>query len=183
MKNSIIYPGFILMIVLFAGCGEDSSSTETNLAENIKVSDCGGFESGVVTKLPSEDGEEIMDCSQLIVWEYDDSTEIIKISIKNIELNCAGIGKVQIRKTETNYEYIISEDLGGGDAGCSCLFDFSAELAGIISESLDFKVSHSVKYTETETTPVWDGTIDLSQKSGEITIKERLGDQCSELLN
>lgn len=161
--------------------GDQDFVEEENLAQNIKTSGCGGFEEeNAVMKNIKLTEDEIIDCSQLLIWNYDDSTDVIEIVVKNAELNCAGVGKVQITKVEAGYEYVISEDFREGDAGCSCMFDFSAQLHGITAESLNLEVKHSVKYEETTTTSYWSGILDLTQKSGEIIIAERTGDMCSE---
>lgn len=205
MKNFFICV-IVLAFVLSAGCSEttekpanDENQTEDseqtglndadvveddNLAKNIKASGCGGFEEeNAVIKNIKLAEDEIIDCSQLLFWKYDDTTDIVEIVIKNAELNCAGVGTVQIKKTDAGYEYIIFEDLSGGEAGCSCMFDFSAELPGILTESLNLEVKHSVKYTEIKTDPYWSGTLDLTQKSGTVVVRERTGDICSEFQN
>lgn len=164
--------------------GDQDVVEEENLAQNIKASGCGGFEEeNAVIKNIKLAEDEIIDCSQQLIWNYDDSTDVIEIVIKNAELNCAGVGKVQITKTETGYDYILFEDLSVSLAGCSCLFDFSAELNGISAESLNLEVKHRVKHTEIETDPYWSGTLDLTQKNGTVVVKERTGDICSEFQN
>lgn len=155
--------------------GDQDVAEKENLAQNIETSGCGGFHELLTLKDIGLKDEETVDCSQLMVWKYDDSTDVVEIVIKKTMLNCAEKDDVLIYQTEKGYEYIISDDFSGGDAGCVCMFDFSAELHGINSESLNLEVSHK---DEAGKTPYWSGTLDLTQKSGTVVVKERTGDIC-----
>ncbi|HSW61099.1 MAG TPA: hypothetical protein VLJ60_09880 [bacterium] len=178
MKNLIIMVSFVLMI-LSVGCEDVNSSSD--LAENVKTSECGGFESGVMTKLP---GGETEDCSQKLIWSYDESSGVLNIINEAVNLNCCGKHDVNIEKTgEDEYEYIMVDNADNGmRCGCDCLFDFEADIAGVDNSSVKLRVYTDVE-EEAEKTLYWEGTLDLTKKNGTVIVKERTGDWCSEFPN
>ncbi|HRZ79513.1 MAG TPA: hypothetical protein P5044_05880 [bacterium] len=160
---------------LDAETGDQDVAEKENLAQNIKTSGCGGFHELSTLKDTGLKYEELVDCSQVLIWKYDDSTDVVEIVVTKTPLSCLGAVSVVINQVKNGYDYVISQDPSGGDVGCSCLFDFSAELPGITTESLNLTVSRSA---ETGKISYWSGTIDLTQKGGEIIMIERTSDGC-----
>ncbi|MBP7432734.1 hypothetical protein KA996_04230 [bacterium] len=167
MRNALI---FLMVLMVLSSC------SDSNLAENVKTSDCGGFESGIVTKLP---GGEVEDCSQKLIWSYDESSKILNIINEAVNLNCCGEHDVNIEKTGDNeYEYIMVDNADRGmRCGCDCLFDFGADIAGVDNSSVKLRVYTDVEEEE-ERTLHWEGPLDITQKSGTIVVKERTGEGC-----
>ena len=161
-----------LVFVFFAGCSETDGN---NIADNIKISECGGFESSAVTKLP---GDETEDCSQLIVWNYNDSTGVLNVMNEAVRLNCCGEHSVAIEEINNGYEFnIVDRSEHGARCDCTCSFDFGADITGIDGSSVKLAVYTDVEEEE-EKTLQWEGTLDLTQKNGTIVVKERTGDHC-----
>ncbi|HPS30996.1 MAG TPA: hypothetical protein PLZ43_12120 [bacterium] len=173
MKSLIILSSFVLLI-LFVGCSDNN-----NIAENIKISECGGFESGVVTKLPSEDGEDVVaDCSQLLIWSYDESSGVLNIMNEAVSLNCCGKHSVLVKENDGGYDFnIIDKSDNGARCDCDCSFDFGADITGVENSPVNLKVYTDVEEEE-EKTLQWEGTLDMTQKNGTIIVKERTGDWC-----
>lgn len=172
MKNFVIC-AIVLILVLFAGC--ENNLDNSNRADNVQISDCGGFESVAATKLP---GGETEDCSQLIVWNYDDSTGVLNVMNEAVRLNCCGEHSVMIRESDGGYEFnIIDKSEHGARCDCTCSFDFGADITEIDTSSVKLTVYTDVE-EETEKTLQWEGTLDLKQKSGTIVVKERTNEAC-----
>lgn len=173
MKNLIIMVSFVLMI-LSVGCEGVNSSSD--LAENVKTSECGGFENGVVTKLP---GGETENCSQKLIWSYDESSGVLNIINEAVNLNCCGKHAVIIEKTgEDGYDFIMIDNSDhGARCKCMCFFDYSADIAGVDNSSVKLRVYTDIEEEE-EKTLHWEGTLDMTQKSGTIVVKERTGEGC-----
>lgn len=173
MKSLIISASFVWMILL-TGCSDGN-----NIADNVKISDCGGFEdsaSAVVnTKLP---GDETEDCNQLIIWSYNESSGVLNIMNEAVNLNCCGKHSVLVKENDGGYDFnIIDRSDNGMRCNCDCMFDFGADIAGVENSPVNLKVYTDVEEEE-EKTLQWEGTLDLTQKSGTIIVKERTGDWC-----
>ena len=170
-KNLIILSG----ILIFAGCGgvdTDSSGIETN----VSVSECGGFEDREVFSL---NAKEETTCDQLIIWKYDETEKVLNIVNQDVLLNCCGEHDVEIKKTEDGkIEYtMIDNSMQGARCDCMCHFDYSADIKNVSGTEVNLSVFTDVEENEGPET-VWEGTIDLSEGSGTIVVKERSGDNC-----
>lgn len=165
---------FVAFVFIFsAGC--ENNLDNSNRADNVQISDCGGFESGAATKLP---GDEAEDCSQLIVWNYDDSTGVLNVMNEAVRLNCCGEHSVVIVEGDGGYEFnIVDRSEHGARCDCICTFDFGADITGVDVSSVKLTVYTDVE-EEDEKTLQWEGTLDLTQKSGTVVVKERIGENC-----
>lgn len=168
----------VLILIFSAGCGETADGGD--LAEDIEISDCGGFESGIVTKLPPENDEDpVAECDQLLIWKYDDSTDVLKIVNSKVQLNCCGVHDVSITLENGEYIYTMLDDQTKGNCGCDCLFDFSANISDVTENTVKLTVKLSVEIENIDLRDVWSGTLDLTKKNGTVVVRERTGDDCS----
>jgi len=141
--------------------------------ENVQVSGCRGFNS---QNLYSLNNEPI--CDHLISWKYNKIENILSILNQDVMLNCCGEHDVRIEKTEDGIKYtMIDNSVQGARCGCSCLFDFSADVKIVSQGELTISVRTDVEENEGPEA-VWEGKINLSEGSGTIVVKERSGDHC-----
>ena len=155
-------------ILVFAGCGE------SDIGENVRVSECGGFEDRETVTFKEEEQK----CDQLIIWEYDEAQNVLSILNQDVLLNCCGEHDIRIEKTGNNIEYtMIDNSVQGARCGCMCRFDYSADIKNVTEGEISLTVFTDVEEEEALET-VWEEKINLSEGSGTILIKERSGMNC-----
>jgi hypothetical protein len=173
--------GFALVLGLaVSGCNKDSSGgvqqdSIGKLDENSKVSECGGFESdGKMQSVLRTKDEECRD--ELLRWSYDRSSRIVTFLNENVWLNCCGERAIGITLDEATGRYELRETdaPGEGRCLCSCFFDFSVGLPNIPEQSIYVALFRHVTDTASEQR-IWQGTLSLEQKTGEIVIQKNVG--------
>jgi len=172
MRNALI---FLIVLIVLSGCNDE------NLAENAKVSGCGGFTDEALTISFKDDAQLDAKCDQQVIWKYDEQSEVLSILNKNVSLNCCGEHAVIIEKNHSNsYDFImIDNSAGGGRCMCVCLYDYAADIKNISGKTVKFSV-----YIDTEEKKerqlFWEGSIDLTEKSGTIKVGEINGYPCED---
>ena len=154
-------------ILLFAGCGE------SDIGENVRVSECGGFEDRETVTFKEEEQK----CDQLIIWEYNEKEEVLSILNQDVRLNCCGQHDVSIEKNGASVVYTMIDNPNFGRCDCTCSYDYSADIGNVSETKIDLSVFTDVAENDGPES-VWEGTIDLSEESGTIVVKERSGDDC-----
>jgi hypothetical protein len=173
MRNILIC---LTVLIVLSGCNDE------NLAENAKVSGCGGFKDEAFAISFKDETELDAKCDQQIIWKYDEQSEVLSILNKNVSLNCCGEHAVIIEKNHSNsYDFImIDNSAGGGRCMCVCLYDYAADIKNISGKSVKLSI-----YIDTEEKKerqlFWEGDIDLTEKSGTIKVVEITGYPCEEI--
>ena len=141
--------------------------------ENVRVSGCRGFDNSNTVSLKS-----VQRCDQSIIWKYNNQEGVLNIVNQDIMLNCCGEHDVRIEKGYKSIKYImIDNPENDARCGCSCLFDYSADVKIDLEDGITLAVFTDIAEDE-GLKEVWEGRINLSEGSGAIVIKERSGDDC-----
>jgi len=155
---------FGLFSVLVMSCGSDSPvRNEENLSvKQALVSPCGGFQqtSGTSRKSSGDDIEKVS-------WTFDAEPGTLTLVHSHVNLNCCGERSVSMRR-EDGFVVVEEDDQAGepGRCRCMCFIDFSITIGGITSVKLPVRLVLTVDSTAVIK---WEGTLDLTAGSGEIT--------------
>jgi hypothetical protein len=175
MKKSHSLLALLLPIAL-AGCsgGEDGSGSGNGnaLTQSPTVSECGGF-AQMQAKIdpPMADPATYCDAERLL-WAYDAATQSLGLSNTRVVLNCCGDHAITV--TEESGTYVINErdapqaSAGGARCKCNCVFDFAVSVEPIPAGSLPIRLVLDVTDSGSPPKVVYEGSLDLSQGSGEI---------------
>lgn len=153
---------------------EIESDSESEVTLKTSFSDCGGFVEETKTEEPNPYcGTDALD------WQYDLSTETLTLTNLDVWLNCCGIHSMNISEMEGG-GFLVAEidepESGGARCNCMCLFDYRVELTGVASQVLPIKITRLVTdMSSQQTQDIWQGSIDLSELSGTVTIEENVG--------
>ena len=152
---------------------EDVDVEAEGVEENVRVSGCRGFDNSNTVSLKS-----VQRCDQSIIWKYNNQEGVLNIVNQDIMLNCCGEHDVRIEKGYKSIKYImIDNPENDARCGCSCLFDYSADVKIDLEDGRTLAVFTDIAEDE-GLKEVWEGRINLSEGSGAIVIKERSGDDC-----
>lgn len=174
--------GYLLAVLLpmtLAGCsggegeGGSGSGNGDTLTLSPAVSECGGFaQMEAKIKPPMADPATYCDAERLL-WAYDAATQSLGVSNTRVVLNCCGDHSITV--TEESGTYVFHErdapqaSAGGARCNCSCVFDFAVSVEPIPTGSLPVRLVLDVTDSGSAPKVVYEGSLDLSQGSGEIT--------------
>ena len=118
--------------------------------------------------LPALPAEEVTCGDEKLLWQYDQTTNILSFTHKNIWADCAA------KITQSSFYglngqvYEIRETVTDGFADCMCFFDIRGEFAVVSSQNIILKIRNG-------NTLVWEGSLDLTMETGEELIKADVG--------
>jgi len=166
---------FLALLSLSAGCGGTK-----DLGTNGQVSDCGGFPQASEKSVPPP-SEEDEDCGDdTLEWSYDSASETVSLLNKGVFLNCCGTHSVTVDLEEAVYVVTEVDDpesdgLNDLRCGCMCSFDYSVEVPDIAEGDFVMRIVRSVSDQTPAVWTAWEGTLDLTQGSGEELIEAQVG--------
>jgi hypothetical protein len=189
-----IISSIMVLGMLAVSCNKESSEITQHdaigtLGINPRVSDCGGFAAGAKTVQPQPTEDELHNdepqsqpvehdlCSdERLHWQYDPNSHSVTFLNEDVWLNCCGNHSITITLDEATGNYLIHETDAPGESRCLCLcfFDFSIGLSEMPSESIVVELYRHITDEGPEWL-VWQGTLDLSQKTGELVIQKDVG--------
>ncbi len=157
----------LLSFLLLLACGD----SDNNLAQDVQVSDCGGFDAPSARLMDDE-----LDCGdEMLSFQYDESTQMLTLLHENLYLNCCGNHAVQVTELEDGSGFEVKETddpMDEGRCACMCLFDNSAKIQLLSSASINVKVIVYVSDSDSPKRTVWQGSIDPADGSGSVLIRE-----------
>lgn len=147
------------------------------LAQDDRVSECGGFEP--VGQALTADEAAYCD-AEVLRWRYDSSFEKLVLTNTRVPLNCCGEHSMTVHQEGETYvvtERDAPEQIGllpveGARCGCMCVFDYEVTVRGVPEGTIEVKLVRDVTDDEGGPETVWQGTIDLGQGQGGIVVDE-----------
>ncbi|HPG35117.1 MAG TPA: hypothetical protein PLG63_02170 [bacterium] len=171
MRNALI---FLMVLMVLSSC------SDSNLAENAKVSGCGGFKDEAFAISFKDETELDAKCDQQIIWKYDEQSGVLTVLNTNIILNCCGNQSIKIEENDGGYDFVmIDKSERGARCNCICLYDYTADIKNISGKSVKLSVYIDIE-EEKERQLFWEGDIDLTEKSGTIKVGEINGYPCED---
>lgn len=175
-----IISSVILLGIVAGSCNKESSGVTQHdaigkLGINPSVSECGGFAAEGKT-LQSQQTKNDLCSDERLLWQYDPNSRIVTFLNENVWLNCCGEHSITITLDEATGNYLIHEKDAPGESRCLCMcfFDFSIGLSDMPPESIVAELYRHITDDGPEWL-VWQGTLDLSQKTGESVIQKDVG--------
>ena len=148
-----------------------------DLGVNGAVSECGGFSSS--PKGPSgpdqDTGSSESYCADDVMsWAYDASEQTLSVLNKGVFLNCCGERAISVTQEDGTYVLTEQDQPEDGDLRCSCMcmFDYAVDVPDLAEGSIDVKL---VRAIDDAISTIWEGSLDLSEGSGEVLIEEDAG--------
>ncbi len=161
----------LLVALSTASCGDSSETKVEPLSYDAALSDCGGFE----TKTQRSD----YCAAEIAKWEYDHASKTLVFSDNRIMLNCCGEHDITVRQDGDVYAITEhdapeqTEDGGQTRCKCTCPFDYQVELKNMPSDIVEIRLLRNITDDDQWTNAlVWEGTLDLTEESGEIVIDD-----------
>ena len=146
------------------------------LSIDAQVSGCGGFD--VLKKEFMYKSIESSECSERIIWQYDQDSQILRFLNKDAWLNCCGEHSIIVSMDKETGVFIIDEidepELSGGRCWCMCFFDFKVDLLNISLEKIEVELYRYITDREPRFI-VWEGQLDLGKGYGDIVINVESG--------
>jgi len=171
---------FLLSTLLIISCSSD-------VGENSKISECGGFKASGIKKICSskikkveskiksldEDGK----CKDFLRYEYNSKEKILSLTHLNAYLNCCGEHSVSISSDGNNHftmvEHDEPEDIFGSRCKCMCTYSFYTELHNINKGVIKINLKQDITDEDNNIRNLLtDAEIDLNKENGEVFIKE-----------
>jgi hypothetical protein len=155
-----------LGIVVTAGCGGGEEGGPLVLSGvQDRVSACGGFESnGQPLLVPNPPPPAGYCDAEVLHWRYTAASGLLELAHTRVTLNCCatietelGVDGETLRMTDV----VVTEGL----CDCICVFDFGASASGVPAGQLHLRLERRQSSAQV----VWEGDLDLSAGSGEIT--------------
>ena len=167
---------FMGLFIGLVACGGSSSG----LGVNGEVSECGGFGlSGPAgPPIPQETGHAYSECADdVIEWSHDSSSQTLSFLNKGVFLNCCGDHAISVALESGVYVITESDEPESGDArcGCMCMFDYAVDIPNLSGDSVDIKVQRNITDASPALSVIWEGSLDLTQGSGQEMIEEDAG--------
>ncbi len=130
------YLNFIVCsVALTISCGINDKESSTSVAENVKGSNCGGFELETNLSKRAIDTPEYCKAERLL-WSYNESGHILSILCNRIIANCAAKLTVLVSKNADTLDFTLKDNIGDVIANCICPFDVSCDIPGITGDNI-----------------------------------------------
>jgi hypothetical protein len=141
-----------------------------NIGVNVKASDCGGFGPVPASPAAPADGTDCID--ETLNWVFDAGTGTVSFTNQDIYLNCCGVHTMEIFLDDDVYVLQETDSPGDGRCKCMCQFDYAIDLPDMAPGIINVRLLRDI--TDSDTSPVyaWEGSIDLTQGSGQIVVLE-----------
>jgi hypothetical protein len=145
------------------------------LTQHPLISECGGFAGQgqplILADPPMPDPATYCDAERLL-WAYDAAAGSLGITNSRMLLNCCGNHSIKVVEEAATYVITEVDAPVDGDArcGCMCVFDFAVTVDSIPAGMLPIKLMRHVTDSGEPSSVVYEGTLDLSQATGTITI-------------
>ena len=175
MKTFIPFFIIVALSIFIISCDEDSNKI-IGIGINSKVSECGGFDK---TKSIVKTLDEETTCNDMLNWSYNSETKVLSLQNDNVGLNCCGIHSITAEKKDNKYIVTeIDKSENGARCNCMCTFSFAIEIPNVDSQSISLVLKRDIEENDEIETPLEETTIDLTQNSGTIIVKEQTGFVC-----
>lgn len=176
-RNTIF--GAVLMAMVASACGNFTANPEEDIDDTAlhpltyqaALSDCGGLD--VTVEISEYCNAEILS------WDYDPATKVFVFSDNRILLNCCGEHDMSIELEDGVYtitEYDSPLIIPGQEesrCNCMCSFDYEIEVQNMPAEEIQVRLLRDVSDSDQwNNTLVWEGTLDLTDESGDIVIDD-----------
>ncbi|MCC6554971.1 MAG: hypothetical protein IT372_18515 [Polyangiaceae bacterium] len=143
------------------------------LSQRPSISECGGFaaQPGARIEPPVPDPATYCEAERLL-WAHDAATEELALTNSRIVLNCCGEHSISVAEDAGVYVVTERDAPVDGDArcGCECVFDFAVVVESIPAGVIGVRVVRDVTDSGEAPRVVYEGSIDLSQGEGVVTV-------------
>jgi hypothetical protein len=184
---------FLLLPAAKDGCGSDDPVSIGDDAGEGGAGDGGAGEGGAGPDIQQQatfgecvENQDAEYCeAEVLAWSYDEATESLTLLDKRLELNCCGERSWIIEQQGDGYvatQTDAPENVGGEPArcGCMCVFDFTLVADPIPAGPIDLTIVREVTDDNEGASTVFDGTLDLTEGSGEIVVDDSPATFCGD---
>jgi hypothetical protein len=161
-----------LGLLLAAGCMPPGGNQDENISER------GGFPDPEMRLAPEAEGDYC--AAEILRWRFDEATETLRLGDARVLLGCCGQRSARVERVDSLIELtqLDEPDLGAGRCDGRCAYDVavSVPLPGHGGPgqgghgSIVLRVLRDVTDAQGGPTLVWQGSIDLTQPSGQIVL-------------
>jgi hypothetical protein len=144
------------------------------------LSECGGFAAGSTSVMIPEPEPATYCDAELLLWNYDAPSKTLSFNNSRIQLNCCGDHSVMANLEGATV--VVTEvdapqsSTGGTRCKCNCVFDYAAQISPVENGPRPLRIVRNVTDSTPPTQIVWEGSLDLSASSGEVTISTASAD-------
>ncbi|HOX43084.1 MAG TPA: hypothetical protein PK668_05785 [Myxococcota bacterium] len=174
MKTAMKLVALVALVGL-VGCG--GSERPELFEQQAEVSDCGGFGAagGALRDVPAGYCD-----AELLRWEYDAGSQVLSLTDQRVSLNCCGLHDATLALVDGVYVLTETDDPEFGDARCACMctFDFAVTATGIPAGEIQLRLELLVSDWAEGSGTVWEGSLDLSQGSGQVVVDDQPAAMC-----
>jgi hypothetical protein len=148
---------------------------ESQLTQRPATSQCGGFFGDNTNAHKSPMGDPATYCdAEVLWWSYASETQTLALADNRMMLNCCGDHSIDVALE--NGTYVVTEtdapqaSAGGARCGCMCVFDFTTEVEPVPAGTIQLRVVRNVTDSEVGPETIWEGALDLTAGSGNVTL-------------
>lgn len=171
----------LAMATAAAGCSSEDSGpagsggSTSGVTFTPSISECGGFpdNSGATALPPAGDPASYCD-AEVLLWSYDAASRTLGLSNNRVVLNCCGDHSLSVARDGDTL--VVTEkdapeaQAGGARCGCSCVFDYAADVADVDAGMLKLRLERFVTDLDAAPVEVYEGEIDLGAGTGKVVI-------------
>jgi hypothetical protein len=174
-------PYILILPATFALASCSSSSTSNTSGDpagsslNLRpqISECGGFAAQASPAIDPPQPDPTTYCeAERLLWVYDAAAGSLGLTNSRVTLNCCGDHSMTIADEGGTYVVTERDAPVDGDArcGCDCVFDFGISADPIPAGVIRVRLVRDVTDNDPPIATVWEGTLDLAEGQGSITI-------------
>ncbi|MCC6551868.1 MAG: hypothetical protein IT372_02450 [Polyangiaceae bacterium] len=108
---------------------------------------------------------------EVLRWQYDEATRVLRLDDGRVRLNCCGQRTMTVERVDSMLEVTQRDEPdAGGRCATECAFDLTVSVPNVAARDTYVKLLRDVTDEGGSPTLQWEGHIDLSRPSGEITL-------------
>jgi hypothetical protein len=144
-----------LFTLSLAACG---GGNESNLSQTFAASECGGF--------PSEADDASYCDAEVLSWTFLDG--VLTLTHARFSTSCGS--PMEIAIAEDGQDYLVTESIEDSMADCVCTYDLRLEVTDMPEGTIHLKLVRDITNDQGPAYDLWEGDLDLTAGSGEITL-------------